>query len=92
MPFFKKLFGSGGGEKSPTVEPESYEGYTITPTPIREGSTYRVSARIEKELEGEMRTHVLVRADTIGDLKQAEATSIAKAKQMINEQGDRIFK
>ena len=94
MSFLKKLFGGGrgGGEAPAKAEAESYNGYSITPTPINEGAAYRVSARIEKEIDGETRTHNLVRADTINDLGQAEVTSIAKAKQMIDEQGDRIFK
>lgn len=92
MSFFKKLFGGGGAETTAQAEAEAYKDFSITPTPINEGAAYRVSARIEKEIDGETKTHILVRADTIGDASQAAATSIAKAKQMIDEQGDRIFR
>ncbi|MEO9683664.1 MAG: HlyU family transcriptional regulator [Tateyamaria sp.] len=92
MSFLKKLFGGSGAETPAKATAESYKDYSITPTPIREGTAYRVSARIEKQIDDETKIHTLVRADTIGDLSQAEATSIAKAKQMIDEQGDRIFR
>jgi hypothetical protein len=93
MSFFKKLFGGGGrAEADPTANAETYKEYVITPTPISEGSSYRVSARIEKDIDGETRTHILVRADTIASLDEAESVSIMKAKQMIDEQGDRIFR
>ena len=92
MSLFKKLFGGGGGEAaSSKAEPVVHEGFTITPTPIKEGPIYRVSARIEKEVAGEVKTHTLIRADTLNDLEAAKDASIGKAKQVIKEQGEGIF-
>ncbi|WP_299368354.1 HlyU family transcriptional regulator [uncultured Tateyamaria sp.] len=88
MSFLKKLFGGGATE---TQKSEAYDGFAITPTPQREGTQYRIGARIEKEIGGQVHTHNLVRADTMADQDEAAAASIAKAKQMIDEQGDRIF-
>ncbi len=89
MSFLKKLFGGGGGDaEAPTSE---HEGYRITLTPIKEGDTYRVCALIEKEVNGETLRHELVRADTIQGLEAAQAASLRKAKQAIDEQGERIF-
>ena len=90
MSFLKKLFGGGGGSE-PKVSGEDYEGFKITPTPIAEGNTYRVAATIEKEVGGEMKTHKLVRADTLQGLEEAQKACIRKAKQVIDEQGERIF-
>lgn len=90
MSFLRKLFGGGGGSRS-EAPTEDYEGYRITLTPIKEGDTYRVCALIEKEVAGEVRTHHLVRADTVQGLDAAQAASLRKAKQMIDEQGDGIF-
>jgi len=89
MSLFKKLFGA-----SAPPEPvfETYQGYRITATPQRDGSDYRIAATIEKEVDGETLVHNLIRADTIADLQAAEAASIAKAKQMIDQQGDGIFR
>lgn len=93
MSFLKKLFGGGGdGAGGSEVASESYKEFSITPTPIKEGGTYRVSARIEKTIDGETHSHTLVRADTVEVFQTAQEASVRKAKQVIDEQGDRIFK
>jgi hypothetical protein len=93
MPFWSRLFGSAPATDAPP-EPqggEDYKGFRITPAPVREGGQYRVAARIEKVVDGETRRHDLVRADTMASLEDATAISMAKARQMIDEQGDRLF-
>lgn len=92
MSLLKRLFGGSGGGASPELKVEEYEGYRITAEPRREGNDYRVAARIEKEVDGKTLTHTLIRADTISDLSDAEVASITKAKQMIDQQGDKIFR
>ncbi len=87
----KLLGGSSGGETPPSSPGEDYKGFRITPQPIREGGHYRVAARIEKTVDGAARQHDLIRADTIASLDEATAISAAKARQMIDEQGDRLF-
>lgn len=89
MSLFKKLFG-GSTPPEPTVE--EYKDFRITAEPQREGNDYRISARIERDVDGKTLSHRLIRADTIGDLSDAEAASINKAKQMIDQQGDDIFR
>ena len=90
MSFFKKLFGGGDGPEA--AEPaESYEGFSITPAPIKEGSQWRISALIEREVEGVVKSHTLVRADTVGDRETAVTFSVRKAKQAIDEQGVQLF-
>lgn len=91
MSLFSKLFGGGGGGK-PAPEPEDYNGYLIYPEPASADGGYRLGARIEKEIDGETRTHVMLRADTIQSLEEAEQFSIRKAKQMIDQQGEDIFR
>jgi hypothetical protein len=90
MSLFSRLFG-GGGSSGPTAETTDHKGFAITPTPIREGSQYRISARIAKEVGGVTKTHTLIRADTLGDPDAAAEASVAKAKMLIDEQGDRLF-
>jgi hypothetical protein len=89
MKFLKKIFGGGGPAEVPV---EEHEGFRITLTPIKEGDTYRVCALIEKEVDGTTRQHQLVRADTVQGLEAAQAASLRKAKQVIDEQGERIFR
>ncbi len=90
MSLLSKLFGGGGGAAQ-GPDPEVYEGFTIFPDPANEGSRHRVGARIEKEVGGEIKTHILIRADTLETRDAAIEASIMKAKQVIDQQGERIF-
>ena len=85
MSLFSKLFGGGASTAEP--QSESYEGFKITPNPAKEGSRFRVGATIEKD----GKTHHLIRADMLETLDDANQASIRKAKQMIDEQGERLF-
>lgn len=88
MSLLSKLFGSRSKSSAETEQPaEEYNGFAITPTPIKEGPRYRLSARIEKD----GKTHMLIRADTVEDEATALASSLAKAKQAIDQLGDGIF-
>lgn len=89
MSLFSKLFGNSDTPK--TVEPEIHDGFRIYPEPIREGSNYRLSARVEKEIGGAVKSHHLIRADTFGSAEDASAAAIAKAKQLIDQMGERLF-
>ncbi|MEM9032842.1 MAG: HlyU family transcriptional regulator [Pseudomonadota bacterium] len=88
MSLFSKLFG-GGGSSEP--EPVMHEGFAIFAEPAKDGSGYRIAARIEKEVGGAVKSHMLIRADTVGSLDEAVDASVAKAKRVIDELGDRIF-
>ena len=88
MSLFSKLFGGG---KKPEPEPVVYNGFNIFPEPIAEGGKYRLSARIERNADGVHKTYRVIRADVFDIQDQADRLSIAKAKQVIDEQGERIF-
>ncbi|WP_372886944.1 HlyU family transcriptional regulator [Shimia sp.] len=88
MSFFKKLFGQA---PRPAPEPEMHEGYRIFPEPVDEPGGFRVAARIEKEIGGEIKTHRMIRADTYAAPEIARQASIDKARQLIDQQGERIF-
>ncbi|MCG6882468.1 MAG: hypothetical protein LJE62_01795 [Silicimonas sp.] len=85
MSLLSRLFGGGGS--APESQSETYKDFTITPAPSREGGRFRVGATIEKD----GKTHHLIRADVLETLDDATATSLRKARQVIDEQGDRIF-
>ena len=89
MSFLKRLFGGGAPQEVPS---EDYKGYRITPTPIAEGGQYRLSATIEKEVDGATKTHNLVRADTVAGLETAQKASLEKAQQVIDALGDGVFR
>lgn len=84
MSLLSKLFGGGSAS---TTEPEAYKDYAITAVPEKESNGWRLAAKIEKD----GKTHHLIRADVIQDKDAADAASIAKARQMIDEQGERLF-
>lgn len=91
MSILSWLFGGkSSGEEAPQASVE-HEGYTITPTPIPEGGQFRLCGVISKNIDGELREHRLVRADILPSIDVANEFTIRKAKQAINEQGDRIF-
>jgi hypothetical protein len=95
MSWLSKLFGGGKAEEPAAAAPkaaEEYKGFRIIPGPIKEGGQYRVAARIEKVIDGTVMTHQLVRADTMGSLDDALSISAAKARQVIDEQGDAVFR
>ena len=87
MSLLSRLFGGGGGAAEPRHNAETYKGFTITPEPQRDGSNWRIAARIEKD----GKSHQLIRADRLGSEEDCATASIGKAKQMIDEQGDGIF-
>ena len=91
MSFLKKLFGGGGGSSEPSVPAETHNGYTIHPEPVKDGSTWRIAARIEKEIGGEVRSHYMMRADTLQSFDDAVKASLDKARMLVDQQGDTIF-
>jgi len=90
MSLLSRLFG-GGGPPKPRHASETYKDFTITPDPAREGSTFRIRAHVTKEIAGEAKSHTLIRADTLESEEAAVVASVGKAKQLIDEQGDRLF-
>lgn len=90
MSILSRLF--GGKSKTETAEPIDYNGFRIFAAPIQEGGKYRLSALIERDVDGDVKSHQVIRADTLDSLEQATEVSITKAKQVIDEQGDRLFR
>ena len=86
---WQRLF--AGGTSAVGAEPVEYNGYRIRPTPFPRLGQYQTAGVIEKEIGGEVKEHRFVRAETHSSHEEAVAYSIVKAKQIIDEQGDRIF-
>ena len=90
---FSGLFGGGGATsaKVAEVEPIEYEGYVIQPTPYARAGQFQTCGVIIKDVAGERKEHRFVRAESHPSVEQAVEFSIIKAKQMIDQQGERIF-
>ena len=91
--FFKRLFGGGGeaGTSGPLAEPVTYNGYVIQPEPKQDGSHWNVAGVISREGETDGPVHRFIRADTYTNKDDADAFSIRKAKQIIDERGDGLL-
>lgn len=90
MSIFSKLF--GGKSQSKTPQPETYEGFLIFPEPQKEANGYRLSARIEKEIDGTLKTHLLIRADSFHAADTAAEAAVTKAKMLIDQMGEKLFR
>lgn len=96
MSFLKKLFGGGGGGAAPeasgkpakTVE---HKGFTIAATPFKEGGQFQTCGVISKSVAGAAKEHKFIRADRFQSLEEAADFSLQKGRQIVDEQGDRLF-
>lgn len=92
MSLFSRLFRPKLSAPKPKSAAVEYQGFQITPQPMKEAQGFRLCALIEKEVDGELKSHQLIRADTISDFDVCVDACVDKAKQMIDQQGARIFK
>ena len=95
MSFLKRLFGSssGGGDTPGAVAKEiEHKGFIIRATPYKaEGGQYQTCGVVSKEIGGVVKEHKFVRADRFAGLDDAVEVSLAKGRQIVDEQGDRMF-
>lgn len=89
MSILSKLFGS---KPKPQAEPVLHNDYRIYAEPQSEQGGFRVAARIEKDIDGGTKTHQMIRADKCQSMEEATETSLFKAKMLIDQQGDSIFR
>jgi hypothetical protein len=89
----KDMFGGGSGDGGSVAaaDPVEYNGFTIRPAPERAQGGWNTAGLIVKEVGGEVKEQAFVRVDTHSDRDAAVAFSITKAKQIIDEQGERLF-
>ena len=92
--FFSKLFGGGAGENAAvpvSSEPVAYEGFFSRANPKPEGGQWRLAGEVIQETDSGPLTREFVRADVFVSREEAEDFSIRKGKQIIDEQGKRLF-
>ena len=82
----------GGGEAdAPAAPAVEYKGYRIKAAPFRANGHFQTAGTIEKDTPEGVKEHKFIRADTYANRDDAITFTIAKAKQIIDQQGDRIF-
>jgi len=95
--FFKSLF-KQSSDNNPDAQQqeviagsESYKGFTIEAAPVKESGQYRTAGYISKEIDGVMKKSRFIRADNSTDKDQAVSHTLSKGRQIIDEQGERLF-
>ena len=94
MSFFKKLFGGGVTPEKAAPGPVAsaeHDGFTIHATPYEEQGQWQMCGVIEKDIAGERKSHRFVRADRFPTREQAGEFTISKARQIIDQMGERVF-
>ena len=95
MSFLKKLFGGGSAETGAAAAPVKsveYNGFTIRAAPYKSEGQFQTAGVIEKEVGGVHKEHKFIRADRFASIDDAADFAIAKGRQIVDEQGERIFR
>lgn len=92
MGSLKSLFGGGGVQAASSADPVDYEGFQILPVPERRDGGWNTAGIITKTIDGEEKEHRFIRVDTHSSHDDAISFSVTKAQQIIDEQGDNIFR
>ena len=96
MSFWKNLFGGGSSSAEPegdkVLGEESHKGFLIKAIEMKAGSELQLAGTIEKNVDGELKTYRFVRADRMSSRDDLIVLAIAKGRQIIDEQGEAIFR
>ncbi|GGB35120.1 hypothetical protein GCM10011316_04060 [Roseibium aquae] len=91
----KGLFGGENKAEKPAKTSShpavSYESFDIIPEPQQVSGQWQLRGRIEKDIDGERKSHLFIRADTLPTEEEAVNHMVRKAKMMIDQQGNRVF-
>ena len=66
MSFFKKLFGRGAPALEPPAPTSEHEGFIIHATPYQAEGQWQMCGVIEKEVDGELKSHRFIRTGRRG--------------------------
>ncbi|MDH4988626.1 HlyU family transcriptional regulator [Aminobacter anthyllidis] len=95
MSFLKRLFGGGGGAtetSAPAVAKEiEYKGFAIKAMPYKEGGQFQTCGVVSKDVDGVVKEHKFIRADRFAALDDAVEVSLTKGRQLVDEQGEKMF-
>jgi hypothetical protein len=86
---------AGGGTdraaEEPRLEAVEYKGYRIRPAPYAAAGGFQTAGVVEKDFPDGVKTHEFIRAETHPSRDEAAAFAIVKGKQIVDQNGDRIF-
>jgi hypothetical protein len=97
MSFWKRIF--GGSDAAGTAPAgdralgeETYKGHVIKAIEMKVGSEYQLAGTIEKQIADELKTYKFIRADRMSSTDDLVALALSKGRQIIDEQGDGIYR
>lgn len=91
MSFFKKLFGGGAPAAEAPAPTAHHEGFVIHATPYQAEGQWQMCGIIEKQVDGELKSHRFIRADRFAGRDDAVEMTFMKARQIIDQSGTRLF-
>lgn len=96
MSFLKKLFGGGAAKAEPAGDTvmgeESYKGFSIKAIEMKAGGELQLAGIIEKDIGGEIKTYRYIRAERMSSREDLVALALSKGRQIIDEQGEQIYR
>ena len=91
--FLKNVLGGRSDGREPEAsDPVEHEGFTIVATPRKASGGWSTEGRIRKVIGGEAKEAHFIRADTSTSREAAITLSVSKARKIIDEQGERVFR
>lgn len=91
MSIWRTLFGGGAPAAAGVARAVEHNGFTIEAAPYPEAGQYQVAGVIRKTIDGTPREHRFVRADRFATVDEAADFALMKGRQIIDQQGDRLF-
>jgi hypothetical protein len=97
MSLLRSLFGrkAAGSDDAPpagkSVKRFEYGDFVIHAAPFRAAGQFQTAGFVEKTIGGTRKEHRFIRADRFGSLDEAADFALAKGRQIVDEQGDRMF-
>jgi len=96
MSFLKSLFGRreavpADPAAAKVVKEIEHAGFVIRAAPFAEGGQFQTAGVVEKVIDGTRREHRFIRADRFPSLEAAADHALHKGRQLVDEQGDRLF-
>ena len=92
MSFLSALFGRLAPAPAEKVaEPVEYKGFVIRAAPFKSEGQYQTAGVIEREMGGVRKEHQFIRADAFASYDDAVSFALAKGRQMVDLQGERMF-
>ena len=91
--FSRNCLAAGERPAAPkAVKSAEHKGFTIEARPYKEGGQFQLAGVISKEIDGVRKEHSFVRADRFTSLDEAADIAVLKGRQIIDEQGEKIFR